>query len=177
MFRKILILLFLNVCVKGSNKPLSSIETLQFVNNTSKPNYKKPLKVFVFLVRNNEFLDELKKQSKEDLLSIVRDMESYAYVNRFFLLTKPEALDITSGEVSRKLLIYYNRQALMGIAILVVSFDGSYITTCFIPGDYQDSKNGNLLFIINDDKIVLDYGVLSPWQKRQLLKKFNKAKT
>ena len=149
--------------------PLKNLETLQFINNTK--TQKKPLKIFLFLIENNEFLDKLQKTPKDELLKIIRDIDYFSYENRLFLLLPPPVIEINNGEITQKLLISYNRRALVGIAIWVVSFDGTYLQTYFIPGDYKEIQKSNLLFIISDEKIYLEYGVLSQWQQQRIWRK------
>jgi hypothetical protein len=105
-------------------------------------------------------------------LEVVKDINYFSYENRFFLLTPPEVIEMVKGSISKKLLIHYNRQALMGIGIIIVSFDGSYIYFFSIPGDCKNFDDPNLLFIIDEgNKIVLKNGIISPWQKKKIQRK------
>ena len=163
-----LLLSFIQI-LSVSVPPLNNLETIQFMNSTQKQ--KKPLKIFLFLIENSEFLEKLKKNSPEELLKIIRDIDYFTYENRLFLLLPPLMVEINNGEISQKLLITYNRKALVAMALIVVSFDGTYLQTCFIPGDYKTITKSNLLFIIDDDKIYLEYGILSQWQQTRIRQK------
>jgi hypothetical protein len=151
---------------------IENLETIQFINNTKK--IQKPLKIFLFLIKNEEFLQNLKVYSKDQYLEIIRNFSFFAYENRFFLLIPPEIIEITSGEITPKILVRYNRNTLIGIGIIVASFDGTYCCSYFIPGNIQNIKEPHLLFIIEDDHINLNYGILSSWQKKNILDKLKK---
>lgn len=153
---------------KNSLLPFKNLETIQFINNCKNNN--QPLKIFIFFILNKEFLDYLSNLSNEDIFTILKDVEYYSYHYRFALLLPIELVHLPYSEVSRKILIHHNNKSLVGLGIIVVSFDGTFLLTSFIPSKrYSNLNVTNLLFIINDNDILIKEGILSIWQKIKIL--------
>lgn len=148
---------------------INNIETLQYINNI-KENI--PIKVFVFFFKDTNFFENFKKTSPKDFLEIIKDLSYFYYLNENFLLLPPEKIELVGGQISQKILLH-NCDALIGICIFVISFDGVYKKTMFIPGDKEINKN--LLFIIESNNIIVKNGILSSFEINNIINKIKKS--
>lgn len=148
---------------KGEAHLLSNIETLQFVNNRHKQ--EEPINVFIFFICTSEFAKKFAKYSQEEFLDMAINIKFFMHENRFFFLIKPITLHLTQREISRKILLHHDGSQLMGISVVAINCSGTKVTSLHIPAHIPTIKGNNLLFLIGDEDINLEYGLLSLKEK------------
>jgi hypothetical protein len=164
-----LLLIFCCLLNVQSGEKMNSIDTLQYINNI-KENI--PLKIFIFFFKDKEAFQNFKKTSISDFMEIIKDLSYFYNLHKNFLLIAPAQLELVGGGISQKILLH-NFNSLVGIGIFIISFNGKYQKSLFIS-DNEDFKK-NFLFIIEDDKILIKNGVLSPFEENTIINKIKKS--
>lgn len=143
---------------------MKNIETIQIQNKL-----KEPIKVYIFLISNPAFLEEVKTY---DTSIWQEKFKNTLFFQNSALTTNPFVMSLMSHNVSKIILVYNDRKSIIGLCIVAVTFNGKTVISHVISGN--DTETGdvtNLLVTVENNKIKLQKAILSHRERKIVRKK------